>query len=204
MALGLACSGSSTSAKAPVKQVEAPGPVAPQPGGKVAPQLGGKVAPQPGPPGQPGEFCEGDQVGRRYTPVQCSPTCTAHATDIIRCVDNHTTVEHVEADCRPCPSAVPPAIADCTFEQMTLRPGEQSPLDMCRVQLRCGSMAVLTWCDGENDGTGTSLCECARDGVRDEHVLKNPYQGEGPGPCFAAAAHCRSPRPHSPGLTDEG
>jgi hypothetical protein len=142
--------------------------------------------------------CEEGKVEHQFRPVECSPACTAHTTVIRRCVAGAWNEELVEADCRPCPAALPAALAGCELEHTTLKPSELSASDGCVLRLRCGNTAVQTECDGENDGTNTSLCECERDGVRDAHVLKNLYQGEGPESCLAAAVHCKAPRQRSP------
>jgi hypothetical protein len=92
---------------------------------------------------------------------------------------------------------LPPDLADCELEQMTLQPSEKSAMDGCDLRLRCGNTRVKAGCDGENDGTSTSLCDCERDGVPDQQVMKDLYRGEAPDSCFAAAVDCRTPRPKS-------
>jgi hypothetical protein len=109
---------------------------------------------------------------------------------------------YFEAGCAACPSALTTALAGCEIEQATIQPSELSARDGCVLRLRCGNTAVQTHCDGENDGTNTSLCECERNGVRDAHVLKDLYPGEGPEACLAAAVDCKTPRPESPKLAD--
>ena len=146
--------------------------------------------------------CDDGKVEHRFLPVECNPACTAHTTVIRRCVAGRWDEERIEADCAPCPTAITTALAGCELEHTMLKPSELSPRDGCELRLRCGNTAVQTQCDGENDGTNTSLCECERDGVRDAHVLKDLYQGEGPDSCLAAAVHCKTPRRKSPKLAN--
>lgn len=142
--------------------------------------------------------CDDGKVEHRFWPVECSPSCTAHTTVIRRCVAGRWNEESIEADCGLCPTAITTALAGCELEHTTLKPSELSPRDGCVLRLRCGNTAVQTYCDGENDDTNTSLCDCERDGVRDAHALKDLYQGEGPESCLAAAVHCKTPRRKSP------
>ena len=146
--------------------------------------------------------CDDGNVEHQFLPVECNPACTAHTTVIRRCVAGGWNEERLEADCAPCPTAITTSLVGCELEHTTLKPSELSARDGCVLRLHCGSTEVQTECDGENDGTNTSLCECERDGVRDAHVLKDPYQGEGPESCLAAAVHCKAPRKKSPKLAN--
>jgi len=65
--------------------------------------------------------------------------------------------------------------------------------DGCKLGLRCDGRDLWVECDGENDGTNTSLCECWRDGQQ-QRISGSPYAGEGPDACFAAAAACSKRR----------
>ena len=146
--------------------------------------------------------CDDGKVEHRFLPVECNPKCTAHTTVVRRCVAGRWNEERIDADCAPCPTAITTALAGCELEHTTLKPSELSARDGCELRLRCGKTAVRTECDGENDGTNTSLCDCERDGVRDQHVLKDLYQGEGPDSCLAAAVHCKAPGQKSPKLAN--
>ena len=114
-----------------------------------------------------------------------------------RCVGGRWNVKRIDADCALCPTVLTPDLVGCGLQYVTMKASELSARDGCAIRLRCGTTRVETWCDGENDGTNTSICECARDGVRDEHVLQNLYQGEAPDTCLAAAVHCKAPRTRS-------
>jgi hypothetical protein len=148
------------------------------------------------------ETCEDGREVRAGQPVECSPTCSGHWTEIRRCIGGRWNIKRFEADCSLCPSALTPDLAGCALEHTRLKASEQSVRDGCTLSLNCGSTEVDVTCDGENDDTNTSLCDCTRDGVRDEHALKNLYQGEAPDSCLAAAVHCRAPRTRSQKLAN--
>jgi hypothetical protein len=142
----------------------------------------------------PDESCFDGQTTGRTLPVKCNATCTARGTETARCVGGRWEVNRIDADCSLCPTALAPELVGCALEHIRVSASQLSARDGCAMRLRCGTTKVETWCDGENDGTGTSLCECARDGVRDDHRLQNPYQGEAPDACLAAAVRCKTPR----------
>jgi hypothetical protein len=115
-----------------------------------------------------------------------------------RCVEGRWTVKRFEADCSLCPLALTPTLAGCELEHASLKASELSARDGCALSLGCGSTKVEVTCDGENDDTNTSLCDCYRDGVPDKHALKDLYEGEAPDSCLAAAVQCRTSRRRSP------
>ena len=66
---------------------------------------------------------------------------------------------------------------------------ELSPTDRCRASFDCDDgREVSVSCDGENDGTDTSLCECELDGRT--RPLPNPIRGEAPFSCERALELC--------------
>ncbi|MBL8744414.1 MAG: hypothetical protein JNK04_25075 [Myxococcales bacterium] len=67
-----------------------------------------------------------------------------------------------------------------------------SPTDGCEWTLGCdGGRTLVVECDGENDGTNTSLCSCFLDGefVKDAGLV----QGEGVDACKAGYINCVDP-----------
>jgi hypothetical protein len=64
-----------------------------------------------------------------------------------------------------------------------------TPTDQCTIPFTCDTgMRLEVKCDGENDGTFTSLCECYIDGKR--VGLDGLFAGEAPDSCFAAVSQC--------------
>ena len=63
--------------------------------------------------------------------------------------------------------------------------------DQCAANYTCadGHTYVLE-CDGENDGTGTSLCTCYVDGQYQREASEPVFPGEGAAACSAAADLC--------------
>jgi hypothetical protein len=64
-----------------------------------------------------------------------------------------------------------------------------TPTDQCTIPFTCDAgLHVEVKCDGENDGTFTSLCSCYIDG---KHVaLDGLFAGEAPDSCHAAVGQC--------------
>jgi hypothetical protein len=93
----------------------------------------------------------------------------------------------------PTPSASgstnPPPAGSCTVGSLTVTATELSPHDQCNATFYCpGARTVLVSCDGENDGTKTSLCSCGEGGKRAS--VSGTVPGEGPDSCLAAADRC--------------
>jgi hypothetical protein len=64
-----------------------------------------------------------------------------------------------------------------------------TPTDQCTIPFTCDAgLRLEVKCDGENDGTFTSLCECYIDGKR--VGLGGLFAGEAPGSCYAAVSQC--------------
>jgi hypothetical protein len=79
----------------------------------------------------------------------------------------------------------------CQRESIKVFPSELSQTDRCVAVHACESGVTLTVdCDGENDGTNTSLCNCIVDGKNrsPDHVIT----GEAPESCHAALPICQS------------
>jgi hypothetical protein len=72
---------------------------------------------------------------------------------------------------------------------LTVSATAESSHDVCHATFYCpGARTVLVVCDGENDGTNTSLCECEERGKRAS--FSTPIPGEGPDSCLAAGDRC--------------
>lgn len=86
-----------------------------------------------------------------------------------------------------CSSVVTPAPSR---ECETVSEGKPAA-DQCEATFDCGDQGLLeVLCDGENDGTNTSLCECTRDGVPVDAVYQGLYPGEDASTCVAASVDC--------------
>lgn len=73
------------------------------------------------------------------------------------------------------------------------------PEDQCKLALQCADTSVDVSCDGENDGTGTSLCSCRKDGKPMQ--ISSLWDGEGMPTCYRAAEACLGAKtPESPPL----
>lgn len=81
------------------------------------------------------------------------------------------------------------APSSCTVSSLETIPTKESRNDQCRGTFFCpGARTVLVTCDGENDGTNTSLCDCEERGKRAS--LSSTVPGEAPDSCLAAADRC--------------
>jgi hypothetical protein len=77
----------------------------------------------------------------------------------------------------------------CTGGPLKVTRSELSPRDRCDATFYCpGARTILVTCDGENDGTGTSLCDCEENGRRAS--VGGAVPGEAPDSCLAAANPC--------------
>jgi hypothetical protein len=135
---------------------------------------------------------EGWQAPFDLTPVECSPTCTGHEVFVRYCAEGHQASRIIEANCASCPTTLPAGLAQCRIDYATIKPSELSSIDGCKLELTCGNEKLVTECDGENDGTNTSLCDCKINGKEARHV-SNPVRGEAPEACLRAAEKCLSP-----------
>jgi hypothetical protein len=79
----------------------------------------------------------------------------------------------------------------CELKTAELAASNLSRTDECRASFSCDDgRRVSVSCDGENDGTSTSLCECQVDGR--SISLPNPIRGEAPLSCERAFEACLS------------
>lgn len=126
--------------------------------------------------------------------VTCQPDCHGYRTQLYSCENGSWGQRGTrEAPCRCGPQKRPAQLAGCSVRYVSVNASEHSQTDGCTAALSCTGGDLWVECDGENDGTNTSLCECWRD--RQEHNLGgNPFPGEGPDACFAAAAECTKTR----------
>jgi hypothetical protein len=77
----------------------------------------------------------------------------------------------------------------CTVSSLETMATRESRNDQCRGTFFCpGARTVLVTCDGENDGTNTSLCDCEERGKRAS--VSGTVPGEAPESCLAAADRC--------------
>jgi hypothetical protein len=78
--------------------------------------------------------------------------------------------------------------ANCTLQELTVTPGDVSPTDECNAIYTCDNGLVVTVeCDGENDGTYTSLCSCHIGSTWADGGL---VEGEGEAACPAGFLNC--------------
>jgi hypothetical protein len=84
-----------------------------------------------------------------------------------------------------------PGLGECQLQSIEVFPSELSETDRCLAVHACDNGVTLKIdCDGENDGTNTSICECmvgamhrSPDGV---------FEGEAPESCEAALQTCQA------------
>jgi hypothetical protein len=108
-------------------------------------------------------------------PVQPAPKPASTASSEL--------VEPPSAPSEPVPSGT------CTVSSLETVPTKESRNDQCRGTFFCpGARTVLVTCDGENDGTNTSLCSCEERGKRAS--VSGTVPGEAPDSCLAAADRC--------------
>jgi hypothetical protein len=103
----------------------------------------------------------------------------------------------------PSGSGAAPVSADaapdgsCTEGSVVVKPSPESRTDGCNATFYCpGARTILVTCDGENDGTGTSLCDCEERGQRAS--VNGTVPGEAPDSCRAAAERCLRALPPPP------
>jgi hypothetical protein len=123
-----------------------------------------------------------------YELEPCGQHSSGYRSTTYQCVSDHwTAVGRHKAECGV--QGRDPEVAGCTLQTFRTKPTTLSPVDGCDLVLRCGKSDVVVGCDGENDGTSTSLCDCSRDGVS-VRLPQSLYAGEAPASCVAAAQHC--------------
>jgi hypothetical protein len=130
------------------------------------------------------------RVARRGKPVECSPLCTSESIEYVSCVDGHVVTETISAPCDCGPMTPGGDMGTCAIEHMTLRPMADSPaVDGCELDLRCERGDLRVDCDDEQDGTGTSLCDCYLNG-KQLRTTSGPISDPGAASCYAAAPGC--------------
>jgi hypothetical protein len=142
--------------------------------------------------------CLGGESWRSGPTVACSPQCRSRSFVVTRCLGPRREEAVLQAPCECGPAALSPELSDCRLEQLSLIPLQFIPptpafvnrVDGCKLELACQPGKLTVTCDGEQDGTGTSLCECYRDGLTVRLPRSDPWAGEGARTCYAAAALC--------------
>lgn len=137
--------------------------------------------------------CQSDAPGKAtrcevYEAEPCATRSMGYRSSSFECVDSAwTRVAKAPAECGV--AGKDPEVAGCNVQLFRTRPSDASKTDACDLVLRCGRAQTVVTCDGENDGTGTSLCQCSRNGA-DVPLPQNVYPGEAPQSCVAAAQQC--------------
>jgi hypothetical protein len=142
--------------------------------------------------------CFGGESWRAGPTAVCNSQCRARSFVVTRCVESRREDALLQAPCECGPSALSPELSGCRLEQLSLVPLQVMPrsaefvnrVDGCQLELACQPGKLTVTCDGEEDGTGTSLCECYRDGQTVRLPRSEPWPGEGAETCHAAAALC--------------
>lgn len=146
-------------------------------------------------PPSPMGACDGEEPERCETHqrVTCQPGCHGYRSQRYVCEQGKWRLrDKHEPTCDCAPKKQLAELAGCSTNYVSVIPSV-SYTDGCRLGLRCGGSDLWVECDGENDGTNTSLCECWRDGEQ-KRMAGSPYPGEGPDACFAAAVACTKAR----------
>lgn len=142
-----------------------------------------------------GEAC---QTGKQkscqvHERVSCRTDCDGYRSQHYVCENGSWSLHETrEAACECVPKKLPAELAACTARYVSVSPSELSPSDGCTLGLTCAGREFWLECDGENDGTNTSLCQCWRD--RQEQRIGDLFPGDGPDACFSAAAECFNAR----------
>lgn len=139
--------------------------------------------------------CENPSAGERgrcelYEAEPCGARSFGYRSTRFECVNSlWTRVSKAPAECGV--QGRDPDVAGCNLQLFRTRPSELSKTDACDLVMRCGRVQTVVTCDGENDGTGSSLCECTRNGTAVQ-LASNVFAGEAPQSCLAAAQQCVS------------
>lgn len=123
-----------------------------------------------------------------YEAEPCAARSIGYRSSSLECVNSvWTRVRKAPAECGV--AGRDPEVAGCAVQLFRTRPSELSKTDACELVARCGGQQVVVACDGENDGSGASLCECTRNAAP-VPLPQSVYSGEAPQSCLAAAQHC--------------
>ena len=142
--------------------------------------------------------CLGGESWRSGPTIACSSQCRSRSFVVTRCVGSRREEAVLQAPCECGPAVLSAELSECRLEQLSLIPLQFIPpgpafanhVDGCKLELACRPGKLTVTCDGEQDGTGTSLCECYRDGQTVRLPRSDPWVGEGAHTCHAAAALC--------------
>lgn len=142
--------------------------------------------------------CLGGESWREGPTIVCSSQCRSRSFVVTRCVGSRREEAVLQAPCECGPAALSPELSGCRLEQLSLMPLQFIPpsadfvnrVDGCKLELACSPGRLTVTCDGEQDGTDTSLCECYRNGQTVRLPKSDPWAGEGAHTCHAAAALC--------------
>ncbi|MDF3071084.1 MAG: hypothetical protein K0R38_6685 [Polyangiaceae bacterium] len=142
--------------------------------------------------------CLGGESWRPGPTLACSSQCRSQSFVVTRCVGPRREEAVLQAPCECGPAALSPKLSGCRLQQLSLMPLQFVPpqrafenrVDGCKLELACQPGKLTITCDGEQDGTGTSLCECYRDGQTVRLPRTDPWPGDGAHTCHAAAALC--------------
>ncbi len=132
-------------------------------------------------PGAGGKRPDTELAPPRFPPLQPGGETDGHAPQPLQPPELGATQQNT-------PDRVPGVPLQCTMGGVQITP-DLSPTDQCMIPFTCASgTRVEITCDGENDGTFTSLCSCYIDG---KYVgLDGLFVGEAPDSCFAAVDKC--------------
>ncbi len=142
--------------------------------------------------------CLGGESWRPGATTVCNDQCRAQGFIVSSCIDSGRKETLLQAPCECGPAELSSELAGCRWGQLTLVPQQVVPrsadvagkVDGCKLDLQCQPGKLTVGCDGEEDGTGTSLCDCYIDGRTLRLPKSDPWVGEGATTCHAAAALC--------------
>jgi hypothetical protein len=186
----LGCAAPSPSPASPA----APAPMdAPVPSAEPALPTEPDVLPPPASPAEEaaGAACmnEGD-IARDWVAAACSETCSSARIVQRRCEGSRwQELPPIEPTCECAPKKVPSVLKACVVKRVELTPTKLGASDTAKLTLSCGETALQVDCDGEQDGTGTSLCTCYRNG-EEVRIPGDPWPGEGIEVSYRVAERC--------------
>lgn len=123
-----------------------------------------------------------------YEAEPCARRSIGYRSSSFECVGGAwTRVAKLPAECGI--EGRDPELAGCNVQLLRTRPSALSRTDACELVLRCGGVQSVVTCDGNNDGTEASSCQCVRKGTP-VPLPQSVYAGEAPQSCLAAAQHC--------------
>jgi hypothetical protein len=154
---------------------------------------------EPAPRPQPrSAACEGGDLWKPGPTTSCNSFCLAESVIVSRCIESQRKELVLQAPCECGPANLSAELSGCRWGQMSVVPREAIHgsshaavhVDGCKLNLECAPGKLSVVCDGEEDGTGTSLCDCYFNGKPLPLPGTDVWPGEGPGTCHAAAPAC--------------